>query len=76
MKKIFLLITIILFTDGITETFNQSEEEYGEERLKELLKNDYDNAKELLDDIVNETISFRGKTPQFDDITLLVARLL
>ena len=68
--------TIILFTDGITETFNQSEEEYGEERLKELLKNDYDNAKELLDDIVNETISFRGKTPQFDDITLLVARLL
>ena len=67
---------VILFTDGITETFNQSEEEYGEERLKELLKNDYDNAKELLDDIVNETISFRGKTPQFDDITLLVARLL
>ncbi|ANN62600.1 GAF domain-containing SpoIIE family protein phosphatase [Brachyspira hyodysenteriae] len=68
--------TIILFTDGITETFNKSEEEYGEERLKSLLKNDYDNAKELVDDIVNETVSFRGKTPQFDDITLLVARLL
>ena len=68
--------TIILFTDGITETFNKSEEEYGEERLKALLKNDYDDSKELVDDIVNETISFRGKTPQFDDITLLVARLL
>ncbi|WP_300370731.1 SpoIIE family protein phosphatase [Brachyspira sp.] len=68
--------TIILFTDGITETFNQSEEEYGEERLKAILKNDYDDSKELVDDIVNETISFRGKTPQFDDITLLVARLL
>ena len=67
---------IILFTDGITETFNKSEEEYGEERLKALLKNDYDDSKELVDDIVNETISFRGKTPQFDDITLLVARLL
>ncbi|WP_241210600.1 GAF domain-containing SpoIIE family protein phosphatase [Brachyspira hampsonii] len=68
--------TIILFTDGITETFNKSEEEYGEERLKNILKNDYDDAKELVDDIVNETVSFRGKTPQFDDITLLVARLL
>ena len=68
--------TIILYTDGITETFNKSEEEYGEERLKNILKNDYDDAKELVDDIVNETVSFRGKTPQFDDITLLVARLL
>ncbi|WP_300755481.1 SpoIIE family protein phosphatase [uncultured Brachyspira sp.] len=68
--------TIILYTDGITETFNKAEEEYGEERLKNILKNDYDDAKELVDDIVNETISFRGKTPQFDDITLLVARLL
>ena len=68
--------TIVLFTDGVTETFNKSEEEYGEERLKSLLKNHYDDAKELVDDIVNETVSFRGKTPQFDDITLLIARLL
>ena len=68
--------TIVLFTDGITETFNKDGEEYGEERLKEILKNDYDNAKELVDDIVNETVSFRGKTPQFDDVTLLIARFL
>ena len=68
--------TIVLFTDGITETFNKDGEEYGEERLKAILKNDYDNAKELVNDIVEETISFRDKMPQFDDITLLVARLL
>ena len=68
--------TIVLFTDGITETFNKDEEEYGEDRLKAILKNDYDNSKELVNDIVEETVSFRGKMPQFDDVTLLVARLL
>ena len=70
------LDTVVLFTDGITETFNESNKEYGEDRLKNVLKNDYDDAKELANDIVNETIYFRGKSPQFDDITLLVARLL
>lgn len=68
--------TIVLCTDGITETFNSKEEEYGEKRLKNVLKQNYNNAKELSEAIVNDTIAFRGDTAQFDDITLLVARLL
>lgn len=67
---------IILFTDGVTETFNKENEEYGENKLKDILKNQYDNSKELLKDIVEETIYFRADTPQFDDITLLIAKFL
>ena len=29
---------LVAFTDGVTEALNTTEEEYGEERLKELLK--------------------------------------
>lgn len=68
--------TIILCTDGITETFNSTEEEYGEEKLKKIFSKNYNTAKELNEAIVTDTVTFRGDTAQFDDITLLVARLL
>ena len=68
--------TIVLFTDGVTDTFNRFDEVYGDDRLKELLKNDYDKPKELLDDIVEETVTFRDEIAQFDDITLLITKIL
>lgn len=68
--------TIIMFTDGITETFNKNNEEYGESKLKDILKNQYDSSRELLNDIVEETVYFRDEAPQFDDITLLIAKFL
>ena len=68
--------TIVMFTDGVTETFNENSEEYGENKLKDILKNEYDSSSELLKDIVDETIYFRADAPQFDDITLLIAKFL
>ena len=68
--------TIVMFTDGVTETFNENNEEYGENKLKDILKNEYDSSSELLKDIVDETIYFRADAPQFDDITLLIAKFL
>ena len=68
--------TIVMFTDGVTETFNENNEEYGENKLKDILKNEYDSSSELLKDIVDETIYFRADAPQFDDITLLIAKIL
>ena len=68
--------TIVMFTDGVTETFNENNEEYGESKLKDILKNEYDSSSELLKDIVDETIYFRADAPQFDDITLLIAKFL
>ena len=68
--------TIVMFTDGVTETFNENSEEYGENKLKDILKNEYDSSSELLKDIVDETIYFRADAPQFDDITLLIVKIL
>ena len=67
---------IIMFTDGVTETFNKDNEEFGESKLKDILKNEYGSSKELLNDIVEETVYFRADAPQFDDITLLIAKFL
>ena len=67
---------IIMFTDGVTETFNKDNEEFGESKLKDILKNEYDSSKELLNDIVEETVYFRADAPQFDDITLLIVKFL
>lgn len=67
---------IIMFTDGVTETFNKDNEEFRESKLKDILKNEYDSSKELLNDIVEETVYFRADAPQFDDITLLIAKFL
>ena len=67
---------IIMFTDGVTETFNKDNEEFGESKLKDILKNEYDSSKELLNDIVEETVYFIADAPQFDDITLLIAKFL
>ncbi len=66
---------IVFFTDGITESMDEKDEEFGEIRVKKLMLkySDY-SAQALLEKIVNETEHFRGKGPQTDDITLLVIK--
>src|SRR5262249_50906927 len=66
--------TLALYTDGITEGFDAQEEEFGEERLVEVLRRDREQSPlALLDCVVNEV---RRHSPheQRDDITMIVAR--
>jgi len=66
--------TLALYTDGLTETFNASEEEFGEERLVDALRRYRNrNAKEVAGAIVDEVTRFSGRE-QYDDITLIIAR--
>jgi len=63
---------LLLFTDGVSELRGQSAEEFGEERLVELLtQNQGLDAKALRDRIVQEVVGFSGGEFQ-DDATLLV----
>jgi serine phosphatase RsbU (regulator of sigma subunit) len=66
--------TLLLYTDGITESFNHAGEEFGEKRLVDSLRRNREQPpKMLISSIVADAISFSaGK--QFDDITLIVAR--
>ena len=66
--------TLALYTDGITESFNDAEEEFGEQRLIAALRHHRDLPPQaLLRSIVDEVRQFSPRE-QHDDITLIVAR--
>lgn len=66
--------TLALYTDGVTESFDASGEEFGEERLVEALqRRNKLSCRELLSSVVEEIREF-SPHEQHDDITLIVAR--
>ena len=66
--------TLALYTDGITESVNEAEEEFGEQRLIEALRRHRElSSEDLLGSIVNEVKQF-SPHEQGDDITLIVAK--
>ena len=72
--SLFAEDTLALYTDGITESFNGVGEEFGEQRLIEVLRrNRAQPPRKLLDSIVDEVHRF-SPHEQHDDITLIVAK--
>jgi serine phosphatase RsbU (regulator of sigma subunit) len=66
--------SLALYTDGITESFNDAGEEFGEQRLIEALRRHRDLAPQaMIGSIVDEVRTF-SPHEQFDDITLIVAK--
>jgi serine phosphatase RsbU (regulator of sigma subunit) len=66
--------TLALYTDGITESFNDTGEEFGEARLVDVLRRNRElPPQQLLDSIVEEVRRF-SPHEQDDDITLIVAK--
>jgi sigma-B regulation protein RsbU (phosphoserine phosphatase) len=68
---------LVAFTDGISEAMNHADEEWGEERLIQAAQAmPQAPAKTILDVIVRSADEFVAGVPQFDDMTLIVARVL
>jgi sigma-B regulation protein RsbU (phosphoserine phosphatase) len=68
---------VILYTDGITEAFNERNEQFEEERLvKVVQENLHLDASEISEQIVNRVIAFSEGAPQSDDLTLVVMKVL
>ncbi len=63
---------LVLFTDGITEAMNYSFEEYGEERLKELVMNFHGSSESLITAILDDVKRHSNGREQYDDITCVV----
>jgi serine phosphatase RsbU (regulator of sigma subunit) len=64
----------VLYTDGVTESFNEAEEEFGEQRLVEACrKRRALPSPALLESIVDDVRAFSPRE-QHDDITMIVAR--
>lgn len=68
---------LVIFTDGLIEAVNSSEEEYGEDRMLSVLQAGAESApNEMLSRMMVNVDAFVGTTPQHDDITCLVAKVL
>ena len=66
--------TLVLYTDGITESFNRAGEEFGERRLIETMRKYQElPPPALIQAVVNEVQEFSARQ-QYDDITLIVAK--
>jgi serine phosphatase RsbU (regulator of sigma subunit) len=66
---------LVIFSDGVTEAMNTKEEEYGEERLLKLIKdNSLLNSEQLTKKILEDVNGFTSGAPQSDDITLLIVK--
>ena len=64
---------LVLYTDGVTEAFNPSNEAYGEHRLIAEIEAHGDGAADsLVDRIFRSVNTFAGTAAQSDDITLAV----
>ncbi len=62
----------LLYTDGITETMNLQQEEFGPERLNEVLRQfASDGPETLVDQIMGRMRHFRGPQPASDDATMV-----
>jgi serine phosphatase RsbU (regulator of sigma subunit) len=65
---------LALYTDGVTESFNEAGEEFGEERvLQSLTRHGSLSPEAMVRAILSDVRQF-GSAEQHDDITLMIAK--
>jgi len=67
--------TLLLFTDGITEAMDTSDQLYSEARLEEFLKKSDNTPDRLTGEVLQAVEQFATGAEQADDITLLAFRV-
>ncbi len=66
--------SLLIYTDGTTDTKNDSGELFGEQALLNLLSAEWTSGFSLLYELNAKLDKFAGEDPQYDDITQLVLR--
>jgi sigma-B regulation protein RsbU (phosphoserine phosphatase) len=65
--------SLVLFSDGITESLSADGSEYGADRLAALVAQCLSRgSRELVEDCIRDVTAFRAGSPKFDDQTLMV----
>jgi sigma-B regulation protein RsbU (phosphoserine phosphatase) len=68
--------TIFFYSDGLTENFNDKDEEFGEKRVLDLLlKNRSLDPERLKEKVIEEATNFTGGIPPYDDFTIVVLKI-
>ena len=66
---------LLFYTDGITETFNLKNEQFGEDRLKKTIEENLNlPSKEFCEKIIKDVREFSEGKEQADDMTLLAIK--
>ncbi|MCI0706631.1 MAG: SpoIIE family protein phosphatase [Ignavibacteriae bacterium] len=67
--------TVVLYTDGVTEAMDEGQNEYSDERLKNIITSATTNtAFDIKSKILTDVRKFTGDEPQSDDLTLMVLK--
>ncbi len=66
---------IVMYTDGVPDALNEAEEPFGENRLRNTIR-EYGNgsAEEMAAGLEKALVDFIGEAEPFDDITFLIAK--
>ncbi|HSB01915.1 MAG TPA: PP2C family protein-serine/threonine phosphatase [Anaerolineales bacterium] len=68
--------SLLLYTDGVTEVLNVGNEEFGQERLAELVHQYADRpAPDLLQGVRQALSTFGGNQPLVDDVTMVALKV-
>jgi len=67
---------IVLFTDGISESMNKDDEEWGEENLIAVAQRAWSPVVETVDRIMSAAQAFADDAPQHDDMTVVALQVL
>jgi serine phosphatase RsbU (regulator of sigma subunit) len=68
--------TIFFYSDGLTENFNNKDEEFGDKRLLDLLlRNRFLDPEGLKEKVIEEATNFTGGVPLYDDFTIVVLKI-
>ncbi len=67
---------LCLYTDGVSEAMNASGDQFGVERMTDLLRDHAtDSSEEIVNTIISAVNSFAGDTFQHDDQTLMILKV-
>ncbi|MCQ2210771.1 MAG: SpoIIE family protein phosphatase [Paludibacteraceae bacterium] len=66
--------TLVLYTDGVTDSENKNGERFGTNGLLKSVSGSFDSAKMLCENVRNNVSSFSNGVDQFDDITIMTIK--
>ena len=67
---------MLLYTDGLTEAENRQQEQYGEDRIIQLMTSHASlSMRDIIEALKADTDQFRDGAEQNDDLTILAFRI-
>lgn len=66
---------LVACTDGLFESYNENHEQFGRERVEQIVKQNHNlSCEEIKEKIISELNKFTAGTPRDDDVTIMVLK--